>query len=178
MRGCSFAGEFAQYLCQGVSLSGIAVLFMLLDLALAGCANLDFLDSDQIVPNQALVQPALEKIGEITPLRIYSHAETDAGLARGNRIKGGYLRQFLAILSRLASKLASRYSKPLRNGSDFFFEDAEFSTAFVVFRCWTPIRCALSWFWLAPKTAGHFIFYSVPTRRGRVTDACAPAPAR
>ncbi len=108
MRGCSFAGEFAQYLCQGVSLSGIAVLFMLLDRALAGCSNLDFLDSDQTVPNQALVQPALENIGEITPSRIYSHAEPDAGLARGYRIKGGYLRQFPAILSRLASKLASR----------------------------------------------------------------------
>jgi hypothetical protein len=157
MRGCSFAGEFAQYLCQGVSLSGIAVLFMLLNRALAGCVNLDFLDSDQIVPNQALVQPALEKIGVITPSRIYSHAETDAELARGSRIKGGYLRQFPAILGRLASKLASRYIKPLRNGSDFFFEVAEFSAAFVVFRSWTPIRCAISWFWLAPMSAGHFI---------------------
>jgi hypothetical protein len=150
MRGCSFAGEFAQYLCQGVSLLGIAVLFMLLNQALAGCVNLDFLDSDQIVPNQALVQPALEKIGEITPSRIYSHAETDGGLARGSRIRGGYLlvRQlpFPAILGRLAPKLASRHSKPLRNGSDFFFEDTEFSTAFVVFRSWTPIQCAISWF--------------------------------
>jgi hypothetical protein len=89
MRHCSFAGEFAQYVCQGVSLSGIAVLLMLLNRALAGCVNLYFLDSDQIVPNQALVQPVLEKIGEITLSRIYSHAETDAGLARGGRIKGG-----------------------------------------------------------------------------------------
>jgi hypothetical protein len=84
-------------LCQRVLLSGIAVLFMLLNRALAGCVNLDdFLDSDKIVPNQALLQPALEKIGEITPSRIYSHAETGAGLARGSRIKGGYLRQFAA----------------------------------------------------------------------------------
>ena len=138
-------------------MSGIAVLFMLLNRALAGCVNLDFLDSDQIVPNQALDQPAHEKIGEITPSRIYSHAETDGGLARGSRIKGGYLRQFPAILIRLDSKLASRHSKPLRNGSDFFFENTEFSAAFVVFRSWTPIQCAISWFWLTPKTAGHFI---------------------
>ncbi len=114
-------------------MSGIAVLFMLLNRAIAGCVNLDFLDSDQSVPNQALVQPVLEKIGEITLSRICSHAETDAGLARGGRIKGGYLRQFPAILGRLASKLASRHSKPLRDGSNFFFEDAEFSAAFLVF---------------------------------------------
>ena len=53
MRQCSFAGEFAQCLCQGVSLSGIAVLFRLLNRALGGCANLDFSFSDQTTQRQA-----------------------------------------------------------------------------------------------------------------------------
>jgi hypothetical protein len=42
------------------------VLFRLINRALAGCVNMNFLDSDQIVPNRALVlvvQPALEKDG-------------------------------------------------------------------------------------------------------------------
>ncbi len=43
MRQCSFVGEFAQYLCQGDSLSGIAVLFKLLNRALAGCVDSIFL---------------------------------------------------------------------------------------------------------------------------------------
>jgi hypothetical protein len=39
----AFAGEFAQYLCPGDSLSGIAVLLMLLNRALTRCVNSDFL---------------------------------------------------------------------------------------------------------------------------------------
>jgi hypothetical protein len=56
----AFAGEFAQYLCPGDSLSGIAVLLMLLNRALTRCVNSDFLHSDQIAPNQAHVWQVLE----------------------------------------------------------------------------------------------------------------------
>ena len=45
----------------------------------------------------------------------------------------------------------------LRKGSDFFFQDAVFSAAPLLFRGWTPILYAISWIWLAPMNAGHFV---------------------
>jgi hypothetical protein len=57
------AVEFAQYFRQGDSLSGLAVLFRVLNRALTGCVHSEFLYSDQITPDQAAVQPTPEKIG-------------------------------------------------------------------------------------------------------------------
>ena len=88
-------------------MSGIAVLFMLLNRALAGCVNLDFLDSDQIVPNQAHIQAAQNEFCMIALSGIYIHSNADAGLHGPGQIMVGYLKHFLAVLSRSGSKQAS-----------------------------------------------------------------------
>jgi hypothetical protein len=111
-----------------------------------------FLDSDQMLSNQAHALSAQENRCERT---LSSNA--DAGSHEAGRMMVRYLRHFLAGLCRLSSTLASRICKHLRKGSDFFFQDAVFSTASLLFRSWTPIRYAISWIWLAPKNAGHFV---------------------
>jgi hypothetical protein len=59
---------------------------MLLTLALAGCVHLDFLDSDQIEPDQAGVQPAQANDRVIALSVISIQSKADAGLNRGGRI--------------------------------------------------------------------------------------------
>ena len=106
MRQCSFAGEFAQCLCQGVSLSGIAVLFTLLNRAFGGCANLDFSFSDQTTQRQAKNMPAQVSRHATGLSWVYNHACADAGLDRRGRVLEVYLEDILAVFSRLDHKEA------------------------------------------------------------------------
>ncbi len=71
-------------------------------------------------------------------------------------MKGGYLRQFLAILCRLADALTSRLSSTPIQASDFFLEDAKFSTSSLIVRNFTLIAYHISCFWLAPLNATRF----------------------
>ncbi len=83
MRPESSAVEFAQYHCQDDSLVGLAVLFRVLNGALTGCVHSEFLYSDQITPDQAVVQPTPEKIREITLSGTHNHADVDTGMDGG-----------------------------------------------------------------------------------------------
>ena len=69
-----------------------------------------------------------------------------------------YLRQFVAILCRLADALTSRIPLTPMNASDFFLGDAKISvSAALVFRNLMPIRFHISWFSLAPMNATRFV---------------------
>jgi hypothetical protein len=75
-----------------------------------------------------------------------THSNRDAGLHGAGRIMVGYLKHILAILSRSSSMLAPMRCKQPRKASDFFFQEAQIPTGSIVFRIWTPIRQAISWF--------------------------------
>ncbi len=72
-------------------------------------------------------------------------------------MRGDYLRQFVAILCRLADALTSRLSRTPINASDFFLEDAKISGSALVFRSLMPIRFHISCFWLAPMNATRYV---------------------
>ena len=72
-------------------------------------------------------------------------------------MRGGYLRQSVAILSRLADALISRISRTPIKVSDFFLGDAKNSASALIFRNLMPIRFHISWFWLAPMNATRFV---------------------
>ena len=110
-----------------------------------------------MLPNQAHAQPAQENRCERSISGIYIQSNADAGSHEAGRMMVRYIRHFLAGLCRLSSTLASRIRKHLRKGSDFLFQDAVFSAAPLLFRGWIPIRYAISWIWLAPMNAGHFV---------------------
>jgi hypothetical protein len=75
-----------------------------------------------------------------------THSHHEAGLHGAGRIMVGYLKHILAILSRSSSMQAPMRCKQPLKASDFFFEEAQISTGSLVFRIWTPIRQAISWF--------------------------------
>ena len=68
-----------------------------------------------------------------------------------------YLRQFVAILCRLADALTSRIPLTPMNASDFFLGDAKISVSALIFRNLMPIRFHISWFSLAPMNATRFV---------------------
>ncbi len=72
-------------------------------------------------------------------------------------MRGGHLRQFVAILCRLADALTSRISRIPTNVSDFFLGDAKISASALIFRGLMPIRFHISWFSLAPMNATRFV---------------------
>ncbi len=100
--------EFAQCFRQGDSLSGLAVMFRILNRALTGCVHSDFRYSEQITPDQAAVQPTPENDLVLTLSGTHNHADADTGINGRRRMRGGFLRQFVAILCRLADALTSR----------------------------------------------------------------------
>jgi hypothetical protein len=63
--------------------------------ALAGCVNADFLDSDQVTPEQADVQSAQENHRVILLSGVYFHSDADAVLRGPSRIMIGYRKHFL-----------------------------------------------------------------------------------
>ena len=75
------------------------------------------------------------------------------GDGRRTSNEGGYLRQFVAILCRLADALTSRLSRTPIKASDFFLEDVKISASALIFRRLMPIRFHISWFSLAPMNA-------------------------
>jgi hypothetical protein len=77
------------------------------------------------------------------------------GLRTSN--EGGYLRQSVAILCRLADALTSRISRTALKVSDFFLGDAKISASALIFRSLMPIRFHISWFSLAPMSATRFV---------------------
>ena len=112
---------------------------MLLNRALRGCVNSDFPDSDQNNPIQAHVRPAQEKTRELTLSVIYIQSNAGGGLHQAGRMMAGYLRHFLAVLSRSGSEEAPRLAGQPREASDFFCESAIFRADSLVFQIWTPI---------------------------------------
>lgn len=131
-----------------------------------------------MLPNQAHVRSAQETRCEITLPGIYTQSNADAGLHEAGRMMVSYLRNFLASLCRLSSNLASRIFKPLRKGSNFFFQDAVFSAHHLLFRSRKPILYAISWIWLAAKNAGRLVVYPIcGPRNNEMRAECQNAPS-
>ncbi len=117
----------------------------------------DFRYSEQITPDQAAVQPTPEKNRKITLSGTHNHADADTGMDGGHRMRVSYLRQFVAILCRLADALTSRLSRTPMKASDVFLGDAKISASALIFRSLMPIRFCISWFSLAPMSTTRFV---------------------